>query len=133
MKKRTFRHALIAAASCLIAVSSDAADFQITEDGKPKAVIVLAGSAGAQELAVTALVSHVKQMSGATLPVMGAREIAGFRVEAGRLVAPEGKTTAQTFILLGDGELTRRLGVSLDGIGPDGIVLKTSGNVIRWQ
>ncbi len=69
MKKRTFRHALIAAASCLIAVSSDAADFQITEDGKPKAVIVLAGSAGAQELAVTALVSHVKQMSGATLPV----------------------------------------------------------------
>ena len=130
MKTHMLLHALFAAALCLIAVPGDAADLQITEDGMPKAVIVLAGSAGAQELAVTALVSHVKQMSGATLPVMGGKQLGGFRVEAGRLVAPEGRTTAQTFILLGDGELTHQLGVSLDGIGPDGIVLKTSGNVI---
>jgi hypothetical protein len=130
MKKHTLLPALIAAALCLIVVPGDAADLQITEDGKPKAAIVLAGSAGPQEVAVTALVSHVKQMSGATLPVIGPRELAGFRVEAGRLIAPEGKTTAQTFILIGDGELTRQLGVSLDGIGPDGIVLKTTGNVI---
>jgi hypothetical protein len=130
MKTHTFLHALFAAALCLIAVPGDAADLQITEDGKPKAAIVLAGSAGPQEVAVTALLSHVKQMSGATLPVIGPRELAGFRVEAGRLIAPEGKTAAQTFILIGDGELTRQLGVSLDGIGPDGIVLKTTGNVI---
>ena len=130
MKTHPLLHALFAAALCLIAVPGGAADLQITEDGKPKAIIVLAGSAGAQELAVTALVSHVQQMSGATLPVMRGKELGGARVEAGRLILPEGRTTAQTFILLGDGELTRQLGVSLDGVGPDGIVLKTTGNVI---
>ncbi len=133
MKRNTLLHALFAAAFCLIVASGGAAGLQITEDGKPKAVIVLAGSLGAQELAVTALVSHVKQMSGVTLPVMRAKELEGARVEAGRLIAPEGKTTAQTFILLGDGELTQRLGVSLDGISPDGIVLKTTGNVTHLQ
>ena len=130
MKKSTFLHALIVAASCITTISLNAADLEITEDGRPRAVIVLAGSVGAQELAVTALMSHVKQMSGATLPVIGGKQLGGFRVEAGCLVAPEGRTTAQTFILLGDGELTRQLGVSLDGVGPDGIVLKTTGNVI---
>jgi hypothetical protein len=130
MKKRTLLHSLITGAFFLAAVRCRAGDFHITEDGRPTAAIVLAGSVGAQELAVAALVSHVKQMSGATLPVMRGKELGGFRVEGGRLVAREGGTAPQTFILLGDGELPRRLGVSLDDIGADGIVLKTTGNVI---
>lgn len=116
--------------AALSLTTAHAEELQITEDGKPKAVIVLAESLGAQELAVTALVSHVKQMSGATLAVMSAKDFAGARVEAGRLIAPEGRTDASIFIVLGEGELTRRIGVSLDGVGPDGIVLKTIGNVV---
>ena len=130
MKMPTISASLLVAAACLIFGPSQAASFQITDDGQPKAVIVLAGSLGAQELAVKALVSHVKQMSGATLSVVREREFAGAKIEGGRLIDPEAKTTVQTFILLGDGELAHRLGVSLDSVGPDGIVLKTTGNAI---
>ncbi len=130
MQKLLLPKALIALAAFFTAASSSAADIRITEDGKPVAAIVLGGSGASQDVAVAALVSHVKQMSGATLPVFRGKELGGFRVEAGRLVAPSAKTAAQSFILLGDGELAHRLGVSLDGVGPDGIVLKTTGNVI---
>ena len=69
-------------------------------------------------------------MSGATLATINEKDLSDARIEDGRIIAPVGKTTAETFILLGEGELTRRLGLSLDGIGPGGIVIKSGGNTI---
>jgi len=89
-------------------------------------VIVLAESMRAGDLTAKALVSHVKQMSGATLPTITEKELGAARVENGRLIPPEGKTKAETFILLGEGELTRKLGLSLDGLGAGGILLQSS-------
>src|SRR5690349_2245887 len=80
-----------------------AAGLPITADGKPKAAIVIAESVRPNDLAVTALVSHIKEMSGATLPVIAEKELATVKVENGRIVAPEGETTRQTYILIGDG------------------------------
>src|SRR6185503_12223253 len=67
---------------------------------------------------------------GATLATMKAQELSDARVENGRLVRPGGKAGPETFILLGDGELARRFGFSTDGLGPGGILLKTSGNMV---
>src|SRR6185437_2007816 len=112
----------------LLAPDSRAATLPLTDDGKPLAVIVLSESVTPQSLATRALVSHIKQMSGATLATIPEKELSDAKVEGGRIIPPAGKTTAQTFILLGEGELTRRLGISLDGIGPGGIIIKASGN-----
>ena len=122
---------MLAALFVSLAVSSvSAGGLAITADGQPKAAIVLGESIRPNDLAVTALVSHVKQISGATLPVIAEKELATAEVKDGRIVAPEGKANAQTFILIGDGALTRRLGVSLEGLGPGGIVVKTGGNTL---
>lgn len=107
-----------------------AGDLPITADGQAKAAIVLAESVRPTDLAVTALVSHIKEMSGATLPVIAEKELVKVKVENGRLVAPEGETLRPAYLLIGDGALTKRLGLSTDGLGPGGIVVKTGGNTV---
>jgi len=52
------------------------AGLAITTDGQPTATIVLAESIRPNDLAVAALVSNVKQISGATLPVIAEKEFA---------------------------------------------------------
>lgn len=100
----------------------------ITADGQPKATIVLAEGLRPSDLAVTALVSHIKEISGAALPVVPEKDLAGAQVQDGRIILPDSKLAAQNFILLGDGTLTHKLGLSLDGLGPGGIVVQTGGN-----
>ena len=107
-----------------------AGDLTITADGQPKATVVLSESIRPTDLAVTALLSHIKEISGATLPVVAEKELAAARIENGRILPPGDKAAAQTYILLGDGALTRRLGVSLEGLGAGGIVVKTGGNTL---
>ncbi len=117
-------------ASAFAAEAKPVAALTLVQDGQPKAVIVLGDSLRANDSAAATLVAHVKQMSGATLPVIPEKELEGARVEAGRIIAPEGKTTAQTFILLGESDLTKKLGVSREGLGQSGVLLKTTGNAV---
>ena len=126
----TFSRTLTALIVIASSWSSRAAEISLTQDGQPKAVIVLSPSMHPSDLAVTVLVSHVRQMSGATLPVLGEAELHDARIEGGKVIASGGKIAAETFILLGESELTRRLGLSLDGIGAGGILLKSGGNTI---
>src|SRR4051812_45358159 len=76
----------------------------LTQDGKPKAVIVLGDSARADGLAARALISHVKHMSGATLATIAASEIGAVKLKNGRIVSSNGKIDAEAFILLGESE-----------------------------
>ncbi len=110
--------------------TAQAAALRLTDAGKPAAVIVLGESLRANDLAVTALVSHVKQISGATLPVMKEADLSEARIEGGRILPLPGKTAAETYILLGEGPLARRAGFNLDGLGAGGIVLQTKGNML---
>ncbi len=102
----------------------------ITADGQPKAFIVLAESLRPNDPAVTALVSHIQEISGATLPVIPEKDLANAQIQNGRVVPSDSKLAVQNFILLGDGALTRKLGLSLDGLGPGGIVVQTGGNTL---
>jgi hypothetical protein len=102
----------------------------ITAEGKPKAAIVLANSVHPNDLAVTALVSHIKEISGATLPVIAEKDLANAEIKDGRIIPPAGTEPGQSYILLGDGALTRKLGLSVDDLGPGGILVQTGGNTI---
>lgn len=102
---------------------SRAAEIRLTQDGQPKAVIVLSPSIRPSDLAVKALVSHVRQMSGATLSVVPEKDA---KLEGGRVIV----SGAESVVLLGEGELTKQLGFTLDGIGAGGIVVQTKGNAI---
>ncbi|EDY22446.1 hypothetical protein CfE428DRAFT_0571 [Chthoniobacter flavus Ellin428] len=119
-------------AACLVSLTTARvhAGLAITTDGQPKATIVLAESLRPTDLAVTALVSHIKEISGATLPVIAEKELASAQIQNGRIVPSDSKLAAQNFILLGDGALTHKLGLSLDDLGPGGIVVQTGGNTL---
>lgn len=106
------------------------ADVIITQDGQPTVTIVLSASASAGDLSTRVLIGHVKQMSGATLTTISEKELAGGRVEGGQIMPVEGGKLAPSFIVLGEGELSRRLGVSLEGLGPGGVVMKSAGNAV---
>src|SRR5258708_7577132 len=94
--------------SPVAAAADPGAELRLAVDGKPVAVIVVppAGDKAArreQELTTAVLVDHVRQISGATLPVVREADLGDFRVEAGRLVPAPGKAQAAAFVLLGEG------------------------------
>ncbi|WP_395748281.1 DUF4838 domain-containing protein [Prosthecobacter sp.] len=106
------------------------ADVVITQDGQPRATVVLTGSAAAGDLSTKALVGHLKQMSGATLAVVHEKELSGASVDNDGIIPAAGGKLAANFIVLGEGELTKRLGASTEGLGLGGIMLKSGGNFI---
>ncbi|NBV21977.1 MAG: DUF4838 domain-containing protein [Proteobacteria bacterium] len=116
--------------AALVFTMAQGAPLRLADAGKPVAVIVVGESLDANDLAVSALVSHVKQISGAVLPVMKEAAFSDARIEGGRILPPVAKTTAETFILLGDGPLARRAGFKLEGLGAGGIVIQTTGNAL---
>ena len=106
------------------------ADVIITQDGQAKAVIVVSESAQAGDLSTKTLSGHLTQISGAKLQVVSEKELASPRVEGGKIIPADAGKFAENFIVLGEGELTKKLGVSLDGIGLGGILVKSSGNCV---
>lgn len=118
------------AAWTLLGAAVGAAEIRLTDDGRPTAAIVLSAARKPNDPSFKALVSWIKRMSGAELPVLRESDFAGARVENGRVIAPAGKSTAENFILLGETELTKQLGFSLDDVGPGGIVVQTGTNTL---
>jgi hypothetical protein len=110
--------------------SLHAAELALTQSGQPKAIIVLSPTVRAGAPSVVALVSHIRQMSGATLPVMAEGDLGAVKVDDGRIAPSNGNLSDKTFILLGEGELTRQLKLSLEGIGAGGVVLKSGVNFV---
>jgi hypothetical protein len=125
----------------------------LVTNGKPGAVIVLPDTAVPQspeQKAAELLAVHVRQMSGASLPIKRERELGAVRVENGRLhldaaqgvpggdallgrehvPGEEAPRMAVSFVLVGPGDLVRRLGVDATGVGVGGIRLKTTGNAL---
>lgn len=114
MTRRTV--ALLLAATTL-ATPAQAAT--LVEDGRPRAVIILPEKASpAAQAASRFLRDHLRQMSGAELPVRTEDRITG---EASK---------DQAWILVGEGKLTAKLGLSSKGLGAGGIVLHAKGNVL---
>jgi len=78
------------------------------------------------------LADHLFQMSGARLSINREDELGDIKIAGGRLVPEPGRVAEgiETFVLVGEGNLAERLGMTAEGLGPGGTLVKTSGNVL---
>src|SRR3954464_7177028 len=91
----------------------------LVDKGRGRAVIILPqGPAPVAEGAARVLRDHIRQMSGAELPI---------RTEDKVTASP---TREEAWVLVGEGKLTNRLGLSSKGLGPGGIVQSARGQVL---
>jgi len=112
-----------------------AAELTLVADGQPKALIVLPSKDVASSIepaAARILADHLFQMSGARLPIAREDELGEMKVEGGHLVPESGKVgeSVEAFVLVGEGDVAKRLAVTSQGIGPGGMLMKTDGNVL---
>src|SRR4051794_2927948 len=91
----------------------------LVEKGQPKAVIVLPEKPPpAVERAARVLRDHVKQMSGAELPIRTEDKV------------PDAPDKGQAWVLVGEGKCAAKLGLSSKGLGAGGIHLSAKGQVV---
>jgi hypothetical protein len=113
--------ALIAVVLTATAFVMPAFAVTLVEKGKPRAVIILPEKPSpVAESAARILRDHLKQMSGAELPIRTENQIAG------------SPTPEQAWILVGEGKLTEKLGMTSKGLGAGGIVLHAKGHVLAF-
>lgn len=106
----------------------------LVAQGEPAAIIVLPSKRpGELErddrnlAAARLLIDHLREMSGAELAIRRENELTAVSVEAGHLVSANGPST---YLLVGEGDLTAKLGVSGQELGPGGILVRTLGNAV---
>jgi hypothetical protein len=111
-------------------------ELTIIADGKSNATIVLPpgeGSAIDRE-AAQILSDHVLLISGARVDVKRQDHLGDLQVANGRIVSNAGNEAAsakdQAYILVGESDLTRKLGISSEDLGPGGIHIRTTDNAL---
>ena len=91
----------------------------LVDKGQARAVIILpAKPSPVAESAARVLRDHIKEMSGAELPIRSENQITG------------SATPDQVWILVGESKVTEKLGLTGKALGPGGIVLSVKGNVL---
>jgi hypothetical protein len=122
MKPNPYRHACLAlclVGSFMAVPPKMALAATLVDNGQPRAVIIIPDNPSpVVEAAARVLQAHIKQMSGADLPIHREGQVAG------------SASKAQAWIVVGEGKLTNQLGVSSKDLGPGGIVLVAKGNVL---
>ena len=116
-------------------LSAATAQLTLVADGQPRALIVLPPKDIAPSIEPSAakiLVDHLLQMSGARLSVKREDELGEVKVVEGCLTPEPGKVDdgVDTFVLVGEGDVAKRLGMTAEGLGPGGVLMKTGGNVL---
>src|SRR5262249_44816807 len=87
--------------------------------GQSRAVIILPEQASpVVEHAARVLRDHIKEMSGAELPIRTEDKVTG------------SPSREQAWILVGESKLTEKLGLTSKGLGPGGIVVYAKGDVV---
>lgn len=91
----------------------------LVEKGQARAVIILPEKASPVVAnAARVLRDHIRQMSGAELPIRTEDQFTGFPGQD------------QAWVLVGEGKLTEKLGLASKGLGPGGIVLSAKEHVL---
>jgi len=104
-------------------------DIPLVRDGKPLATIITSSDSSSD--AAKILTAHIHQMSGAELPVIPEDVLEGTSVVDGKLVVENAAAgEADNFVLIGFGEIAKRMGFDLDSVGPGGALIQTKGNVV---
>ena len=108
---------------------SAAAELTLIGDGRPGAAIVLAEAPSpAAKTAAAVLRDHLRAVSGAELNIIPET---GLRIDAtSRSVRTSEPQQPDVFILIGESELTKRLGLTCEGLGPGGVAIETLPNAI---
>ncbi len=102
----------------------------IVQNGVATSIIVLpANPSPAAEEGAKILSDHLTQISGAQVETLKETDLKDVRIEDGKIVTSS-KDDVETFILVGEGELTQKLGVTSEDLGPGGIIIKTTGNAL---
>jgi len=144
MKLRIFFIALFSIADAMIfPATASAGPLTIAENGKAHATIVVGsddpwqkegrGKPGRAKTAAqmaAILASRLEAMSGAKFVVTSEASLGEVSLEHGRLSVASVSIDRNIFILVGEGTLTRKFGLTAEGLGPGGIMLKTLPNVI---
>ncbi len=103
----------------------------LVSNGQPRAVIILpAKPSQAASQGARILTDHIQQIAGALLKVVKEDEIGQAKVVDGRIETASDMPVAQTFVLIGESELAKKLGVTGEGLGPGGILIRTVGNAL---
>ncbi len=106
------------------------AKLTLVQNGIATSVILMpANSSPAAEEGANILKEHLFQISGAQVEVVKETDLQDVTVEDGKIVASS-KDDLKAFVLLGEGELTQKLGVTSEDLGPGGIIIKTLGNAL---
>src|SRR5262249_17231239 len=91
----------------------------LVEKGQARAVIIVPEKhSPVVENAARVLRDHIRQMSGAELPIRTEDKITG------------SPTQEQAWVLVGEGKLAEKLGLTAQGLGPGGIFQSAKGNVL---
>ncbi len=103
----------------------------LVEDGTGKAIIVLADNpSSAARSGAELLSAQIERISGARLPVVGQSLLEETNVSDGRISAMFKGYSPPVFILVGESDLTGRLGAGSSGLGPGGIQMRTFPNAL---
>src|SRR5215831_2644446 len=91
----------------------------LVEKGQARAVIIVPEKPSPVVAnAARVLRAHIKQMSGAELPIRTENQITG------------SPSQDQAWVLVGEGKLAKKLGLTSKDLGPGGIVQSAKGNVL---
>jgi hypothetical protein len=111
--------AMVALLLTATAFASPGQAVTLVEKGQGRAVIILPEKASpAAQGAARVLRDHLRQMSGAELPIRTEDQITG------------AASQDQAWVLVGEGKFTEKLGLGSKGLGPGGIVLSARGHVL---
>lgn len=125
------RFTLLLTLTALALGSGARAELTLVADGQAKALIVTADKPSpAAANGAALLAAHLERISGAKLPVLKERSLTETRVTDGKIFAKTKDAAPEVFILVGESDLTRRLGASADGLGAGGILQRTFANAL---
>jgi hypothetical protein len=103
----------------LLLLSGPAQAATLVEKGQARTVIIVPEKPSpVVDNAARVLRDHLKQMSGAELPIRNEDKITG------------SPSQDQVWVLVGEGKLAQKLGLTSKGLGPGGIVLHAKGPVL---
>jgi hypothetical protein len=130
-------------ASLLLAPPLRGADLPLSENGKATAVVVVGSDdpwqkegRGKPGRALTsaqvggALAALLEKACGAKFEVLREADLGAVAVAEGRLSPASPPAGRTTYLLVGEGGLTRKLGATLEGLGPGGVVVRTYPNAV---
>ena len=107
------------------------AELTLVADGEVRAAIVVADKpSSSARVGAVMLAAQIERISGAKIPILPERYVADAAVVDGEIQATVRGGAPEVFVLVGESELTKMLGVQTEGLGAGGILLRTFPNAL---